>query len=467
MISRHFFVVFARLERQYGQSESRECIATSSDILTVRGAGEKLERIVKTKKLINQRNYKMKLNKWTIGLAAVGAVSLASVVQAEEKASSLLTAVSSTMLSGYVDTSAQWNFGTGNAHNPGYAFNNSSKADGFNLNVVKLSLEKVADSGDSWGAGYKVDALFGPDANALGTQSSGFGGTDFGIKQAYVDLKAPVGNGLDLKMGVFDTIIGYEVFDSASNPNFTRSYGYTIEPTTHTGLLGSYTVNSVLSFSAGVANTYGPVINGRANPGAPFAGGAVTGTQAESYKTYLASTTLTAPKDWGFISGSTLTGVIINGYNNAIGADQTSFYGGAALNTPLKELKVGASYDYVGITKNHAAASSAYQNATGLYGTYQASEKLSLNLRGEYFSQSGPLAAASVNGFTGTVLPREAIEGTATVQYDLWKNVISRVEFRWDRNVGGGVGTATNPGFGAAGNQKNAFEVIGNVIYKF
>ena len=41
----------------------------------------------------------------------------------------------------------------------------------------------------------------------------------------------PVGNGIDWKMGVFDTIIGYEVFESGNNPNFTRSYGYAIEPT--------------------------------------------------------------------------------------------------------------------------------------------------------------------------------------------------------------------------------------------
>ncbi len=51
----------------------------------------------------------MKFNKWTVGLAAVGAVSLASVVRAEEKASSVMTAVQSTTLSGYVDTSMEWN----------------------------------------------------------------------------------------------------------------------------------------------------------------------------------------------------------------------------------------------------------------------------------------------------------------------------------------------------------------------
>jgi len=64
-----------------------------------------------------------KVNKWTLGLAAVGLVSLPAVVQAEEKPNQLLTALSSTTISGYVDTSAHWNPGTGNANNPAFAFN--------------------------------------------------------------------------------------------------------------------------------------------------------------------------------------------------------------------------------------------------------------------------------------------------------------------------------------------------------
>ncbi len=80
-----------------------------------------------------------KVNKWTLGLAAVGLVSLPAVVQAEEKPNQLLTALSSTMISGYVDTSVHWNLGSGNAFPPPYAYNTSSKQDGFNLNVVDIT----------------------------------------------------------------------------------------------------------------------------------------------------------------------------------------------------------------------------------------------------------------------------------------------------------------------------------------
>src|SRR5271168_679385 len=161
----------------------------------------------------------MKLNKWTIGLAAVGAVSLTSVARADEK-SSTLESVSSTVLSGYVDTSMQWNLGEGDSHAPGYKYGGAAKADGFNLDVVDLTLEKPLDESD-WASGYKVDLFLGPDANTLGTSSSGVRG-DFAIKQAYVALRAPVGNGLDFKVGVFDSVIGYESTEAINNPNFSR-----------------------------------------------------------------------------------------------------------------------------------------------------------------------------------------------------------------------------------------------------
>src|SRR6267143_6274267 len=205
-----------------------------------------------------------KLSHRTLGLATVGAVSIASAVQAEEKLSTVGTALSATVISGYVDTSAQWNVGRGNANNPGYLFGGPGKADGFNLNVVKLMLEKPADLTDGWGAGYKVDLLFGPDANAYATQSVPGTAPDVAVKQAYVDLKAPLGNGLEFKVGVWDTILGYEVFETTINPNFTRSYGYSIEPATFTGILASYNVTELIAVAAGVANTLSTTINSRA-----------------------------------------------------------------------------------------------------------------------------------------------------------------------------------------------------------
>jgi len=204
----------------------------------------------------------MKVNKWTWALAGAGLVSLPAFVIAEEQPSPILTALSSTTISGYVDVSAHWNPGSDNANNPPPYLYNNNKSDGFNLNKVKLRVERPLDEAQ-WSAGYRTDLLFGPDANVFGSQSTFPTSGDFAIQQAYVALRAPVGNGLDMKMGVFDSIIGYESHDTGSNPNYTRSYGATIEPHTHTGVLATYQLLDSLGIAAGIANTLTAPINSR------------------------------------------------------------------------------------------------------------------------------------------------------------------------------------------------------------
>lgn len=407
----------------------------------------------------------MKVNKWTMGLAALGLVSIPATSSAEEgKANGVLTALSSTTISGYVNTSIHWNTGTGNESLPAHGFNNQSKADGFNLDVFKLQIEKPLDEAQ-WSSGYKAELLFGGDAGAFGTTRDQNGdGSAAAIKQAYVALRAPVGNGLDFKVGVFDTVTGYEVFDAGNNPNYTRSYGYTIEPTTHTGVLASYQVSSAVSLSAGVANTIGPVINQKANP-----------PKAESYKTYMGSITVTAPEDWGFISGSTLYAGVVNGYNTSADWDQTTYYIGATLNTPITNLKVGASLDYL-YTTGFRAGDSTDLDATALtlYTSFQATEKLSLHLRGEYAESDTTLlgGAGSLSGGNNKIVAL-----TSTLQYDLWNNVLSRLEIRWDHQAGDGdmVGWGSNSAGGVAGGtgttalytKRNNVLIAANIIYKF
>jgi hypothetical protein len=415
----------------------------------------------------------MKFNPWTVALLGAGIVSVPAVIQAEEKPNFVQSALASTTLSGYVDTSIQWNWGTGNQFLPPYAFGGSGKADGFNLNVVELRLDKPVEAADVWGAGYRVDLLAGPDANAFGTQSSGFGtGSDFAVKQAYVALHAPVGNGLDFKLGVWDTIIGYEVFESPNNPNFTRSYGYTLEPTTHTGLLATYQVCDLISVNAGIANSFGPTINGRAHD--PF------GSQAESFKTYMASFTVSAPTNSGFLAGSTLSACVINGFNQGVldtttgvfGKNETHYYVGGTMNTPVSGLKFGAAFDYIDIHNSHGDIYSL-----GGYAAFQATEKLSFYGRAEYVRQRGDAAILGTTpepgpgGALELQMPERAMELTATVQYDLWKNVLSRLELRWDRSLSGqkvwGNVHEDGEGIGVSGGVKNEFVLIANVVYKF
>ena len=399
----------------------------------------------------------MKQNAWTLALVSAGLINPPAVVWAEEQPSPIMTTLASTTISGYVDTSAQWNIGTGNANAPPYAFGGPGKADGFNLNFVKLAVGKPVDLGQAWGAGYKVDLLFGPDANTLATQSTGIA-ADLAIKQAYVALHTPVGNGLDFQVGVWDTIIGYEVTDPVANPNFTRSYGYTIEPPAHTGIRAMYQFSENLTMVAGVADTFGPKINERANP-----------PKAESYKTYMGSLVLTAPEDMGFLAGSTLSGCVINGFNSGAsggsGADQTSWYVGATVNTPIKGLKIGAAYDYAGVS-SQPLSDSSYANAVAVYASYRATERLSLHARGEY-ATSDALTPAG----TPILGSSKVVALTGTIQYDLWKNVMSRIEFRWDHSADGLNAYGGTPMAGSTDPvppaRKNSYILLANINYQF
>jgi hypothetical protein len=391
----------------------------------------------------------MRVNKWTIGLAAAGLVTLPSLVSAEEQASPIMTAWSSTTISGYVNASAWWNPSTDTGNFPAIPFS-SGKQDGFNLDVVKVAIEKPLDEA-SWAAGYKAELLFGPDANGLATTSSGLATSDLAIKQAYVAVRAPFGNGLDVKLGVWDTIIGYEGFDAGNNPNYTRSYGYAFEPTTHTGVLLTYQLNDALALAAGIANTFGPTINQKAH----FDNHA----KAESYKTYMASAAFTAPEDFGFLSGAVLYAGIINGFNNgnSDGAVQTSYYLGTTVPTPVEGLRLGASYDYVASDDQSLGGvdiESGYATAAAIYASFQATEKLSLHGRAEY--------ASTDLGWLGST--DKVGEFTGTIQYDLWKNVLSRLELRWDRSLNGDDAFGGDAG---GPDDRDAFLVAANLIYKF
>jgi hypothetical protein len=390
----------------------------------------------------------MKFNPWTLGLAAAGVISLPLVTQAEEAQHQVMTALSSTTLSGYVDTSAIWNIGTGKGL-VGRSYDGAAtKQDGFNLNVVKLQLDKPLDEGQ-WSAGYRVGLLFGPDANTLGTQSLG-GTPDFGVKDAYVTLRAPVGTGLDVQMGVFDSPLAYEAFEAGSNPNYSRSFGYSLEPHTLTGLQVSYRVHESVLIRGGVANTGGNAINARV----PASVGPGLANSNESLKTYFGAISITAPESAGFLKGSTIEGGVMDVAVAKPGSNQIHYFASATVPLPVEGLSLGAAYDYAANTL--AATGPSHASSVAGYLTYQATEKMKLALRSEY-ANGGTGAFGVAKGIAENV---SLMGNTATVDYSLWANVISRLEFRWDHALNG-------QRYFGAGNHKNSFSVALNVIYKF
>ncbi|WNB77302.1 porin [Methylomonas koyamae] len=167
--------------------------------------------------------------------------------------------------------------------NSSVSANMNSNGDGFNgpvtfndrtgelqLNQLYLYLQKAVNvSGDAFDIGGRFDIMYGTDAiftQAYGTSwadidrgswdlnLSGHGERFYGLAlpQAYAELNLPIGNGIDVKIGHFYTIIGYEVVTAPDNffitKPYTMQYG---EPFTHTGVLASYAFNPNWSVSAG------------------------------------------------------------------------------------------------------------------------------------------------------------------------------------------------------------------------
>ncbi len=153
----------------------------------------------------------------------------------------------------------------------------ADQANRFQLNQLNFYLERgVKTEGKGWDIGFRADFMFGTDA--IFTQAYGNPAFDvnngrpladrgnwdleiccnssrtygIAIPQAFAEIYAPIGNGLNIKVGHFYTPIGYETVPAPNNFFYTHAYTMQYgEPFTHTGVLGNYTVSKNWTAMAG------------------------------------------------------------------------------------------------------------------------------------------------------------------------------------------------------------------------
>lgn len=234
---------------------------------------------------MKQRRLGLYLGSTAGALAVLGALALPAAVHADEPAAAaaptappptapaLTTYAAENLLgmepaldrlgikvSGWVEQSYTYNF-----HNTLDNFNNArvfDNTDGYLLNQVGLNIERdVTADPKKFDLGGRIEALYGNDASLIhsaylfGPTDSQWQGDDrqFDPEQFYVQAHLPVGNGLNVTVGKFDTTLGYEVIDAPGNPLFSHSYlfGYAI-PFTHTGIRFDYPVNDNVSVYYGL-----------------------------------------------------------------------------------------------------------------------------------------------------------------------------------------------------------------------
>jgi opacity protein-like surface antigen len=348
-------------------------------------------------------------------LILFGWLGFSTILHAQEAAAGAHALAASTTLSGYVSTS--YHFGPDGGSDP-YALAPANR-NAFSLDVVGLSFQRPVDE---WlfDTGFRIDMWLGPDASLL---DSGASANTVELRQAYIDLRVPIADprvagearSLDLRLGVFDSPLGYESLDRTQNPHYTHSWGFTIEPTLHTGLLAMYPGVDALEngesdylFSLGVANTIDPRIN--ATP------------QNEDRKTLLAGLTWLLPDSFGRLGGTAVSAGYVNGRARTGAETIQNLFLGIGLPLPSDRWSLGLVYD-----ARLLDGAGNDDSVLGAYLGHRLNDKLSLNLRGEIFQDGAKL----FNSESGA----EQSDGhglTATLDYNLWKNVTARLEYRWD-----------------------------------
>ncbi len=135
-----------------------------------------------------------------------------------------VSAMSNISLSGFVQTSYFYNTeNPAGGENAGYLWNTVN--DSFDINKVKITIASppAERSPDKWDAGFRVSLMAGQDAPILNTDS-GITGFDY-LREAYVDLNVPIGDGLNIKAGDMISLLNYESGDGgAANENFSQGY---------------------------------------------------------------------------------------------------------------------------------------------------------------------------------------------------------------------------------------------------
>ena len=139
----------------------------------------------------------------------------------------------------------------------------NDRSNDYQMNQFYLLLTRsVNEGGYHWDVGGRVDLLYGTDSvftTARGLEVGGdlspkWNSQRYGLAmpQAYMEVYAPWGNGLTMKLGHFYTILGYETVPAVENFFYSKSLAFQYgEPFRHTGFLGS-TRLGILNFHAGM-----------------------------------------------------------------------------------------------------------------------------------------------------------------------------------------------------------------------
>ena len=302
-------------------------------------------------------------------------------------------------VSGFVDTYYGYNL-----NQPASQTNTlrsfDARSNEFALNLIELNLDKPPDPTNSR-LGYHLGLGFGQAMNAVNaTDPAGLGFTQY-LKEAYMSYLAPVGKGLQVDLGKFVTPHGAEVIETKDNFNYSRGllFSYAI-PYYHYGARAKYTFSDKYSVTGFLVNGWNNIYD--SNTGKTFG---VTFGWNPTKKLSIAQ---------GYMAGPETAGT--NAHWRQL-SDTVITYSPTSRMTTMFNIDYGRGDRTIGLSKP------VFWSGIAGYVKYALNERYAVATRYEYYNDH--------DGFT-TGTAQHLNEFTGTFQRIIAHHLITRLEFRHD-----------------------------------
>ncbi len=268
--------------------------------------------------------------------------------------------------------------------------------DAFSLSLAELALEKKPTTASR--AGYRVDFDFGPAAAIVGDVQQGGAGLHRNIQQAYFSVLAPVtAGGLRLDVGKFVTPAGFEVIETNDNWNYSHSLLFALAvPYYHMGLRATLKTGDAVTLTGLVVNGWNNVTDNNGGKTLGLSASLKPANGLAVTETYIAGPETTRDdRGWRHLSDTVVT----------YGAGRTT--------------SVAVNYD-IGQDRN---SNQRWQGVAG-YVRFRPSGWFALVPRYEFLNDR--------DGFM-TGVSQKVQEATVTAELRHQDGMLMRIEYRTDR----------------------------------
>jgi len=302
----------------------------------------------------------------------------------------------------------------------------------FSLAVAEINVVRAPSK--NLPVGFTLTGIIGKTADLFHATEPGTTNTKY-LQQIFATYLTQGKYPLTIDIGKFTSWIGYEVPESTSNDNYSRSVLYNLaEPFYHAGI--RVTTPLTPKITAGVY-----IVNGWNN--------LEDDNGAKTVGTSLAYTAGATNVSLNYIGGNELTGAALP---TDLNVQLLNLVASTSV-TPF--LKVGATADYASAAKNGAGG---HWNGQGIYGKYTGKAGMAFAVRGEHFEDSNGLR---------TGIAQNINEVTLTLEKSWKSSFVTRLEYRHDHAGTAYFQSASGPGTPGTGGSKNNDTITLAHIIKF